>query len=103
MRPESFDVTEDIIPSAAIQSDDMIFQSMKDFVGFESGQNMFDQNGRFDRSFRNFHQILREFENVIPQFGFFVTLHFRQIKIRTRFSIQQFSGVMEKIESEIEK
>ena len=47
---ESFNATENIVPSTAVQSGRMIFQFVKNFIHFKRRQDRLDQDGRPNRT-----------------------------------------------------
>src|SRR5439155_18326265 len=100
---EFFDEPEDVIPAATIQPRRMFAQLVKNLLGLERDEDRLDQNRRANRTARNLQRVLREIENVVPEPCFEMALHLRQIKIRAAAALQQFGGVVEKIQTEIEQ
>lgn len=64
-----------------------------DFLHLERGENGFDQDSRSDGSNGETEPLLSEVEYVIPQASFEVTLHLRQVEIRTRAASKKILGV----------
>src|ERR1022692_5038816 len=81
----------------------MLAQFVKNFLCLERGENRLDQNCRANRAARNFQRVLREIENVVPQPRFKMALHFWQIEKRSAAALQQFGGVVKKIQTEVEQ
>ena len=68
----------------------------------EGGGEGFDQHGSTDGSLGDTDVVLGEGENVVPEASFLVVLHFRKIKVWTGPSLDEFTSVMEEVESKIE-
>ena len=100
---ELLDEAEDVVPAAAVQSGRVLAKFPEDLVHFEGGEDGFDEHRRADGAARNPELLLRQKENVIPQAGFQVALHFRQVEIRARAVGDQRLGVVEEEQAEIEE
>src|SRR5260221_8828979 len=81
----------------------MFAQFIKNFLGLERGEDRLDQNRRANRAARNLQRVLGEIENIVPEPRLEMTLHFRQIKIRAAAALQQFGGIVEEIQTEVEQ
>src|SRR6202045_4140474 len=103
MRAELLDETENVIPAPAIQPRGMIAQFVKDLVHFECRQNSFDQDGGANRSARNAQFVLGKTEHVVPQPRLQMTLHLRQVEVRTSAFAQQCRGVVKKEQPKIKQ
>src|SRR6185437_14546485 len=77
---EFLDVTENVIPAAAIQSDDMFAQLEKNFVHLERGGQGFDKHGRLDGAKRHANRFLGPDENIVPQPGCEIGFLFGQLE-----------------------
>ena len=99
---EALDEAEDVVPPSAVEPCGVVAQFVQDFVGFEGGQDGFDQHGGLDGPDGNVQGLLGVDENVVPQAGLQVTFHFRKIEIRTGAAFQQSFGVVVEVEAEIE-
>src|SRR6185437_3922505 len=100
---EFLDVTENVIPAAAIQSDDMFAQLEKNFVHLERGGQGFDKHGRLDGAKRHANRFLGPDENIVPQPGFEMAFHFGQIEIGPGAERLLPRVVMKEIKAEIRK
>ena len=100
---QRLDKGEDIVPAPAIQTDNMVAQRMEDFVHLEGGRKRFDQHGRLDRAGWQAEQLLRGFENLVPECGFLIVLYFRQVEIWPAAFRQCTLGIVEDIEPKIDK
>src|ERR1700759_1136455 len=81
----------------------MVAQLVENFVHFKRRQNCLDQHGRANTSLRNTQIVLRKNKNIVPQPRFQMTFYFRQIKIRGGAGGEEEFGIMEKVQSEVEK
>src|SRR5712672_3733216 len=96
MRAKLLDETENVIPAAAVQPRGMLAQFVKDLVHFECRQNRFDQDSGANRSARNAQFILGKTEHVVPQPRLQVTLHLRQVEVRTSPFAEQRLSIVKK-------
>ena len=99
---EFFDAGEDVIPATGIQTGTVFTQFVQDFIHFKRCDNRFNQHRGFDRALWQTQFVLRHHENVIPQTGFQMGFHFRQIEIRAGAACQLFFGIVEQEQREIE-
>ncbi len=82
---ELLDEAEDVVPTAAVERDDVVLQLVQDLVHLERGENGLDQHGGLDRAVRHADVLLGEVEHLGPQACFEVAFHLRQIEIRDRY------------------
>src|SRR5713101_4460913 len=101
MRAKLLDETENVVPASAVQPRGMVAQFVKNLVHFECSQNRFDQDGGANRSARNAQFILSKTEHVIPQPRLQMTLHLRQIEVRTSPFAQQRFSIVKKEQTKI--
>ncbi|KAF0164419.1 MAG: hypothetical protein FD157_2026 [Rhodocyclaceae bacterium] len=80
----------------------MFAKFVENFFQLECGQNGFDQHRALDGAMRQADFVLCHDENVVPQTGFEVALHFRQIEEGARAARDLFLGVVEQEQGEIE-
>ena len=99
---EPLDVAEDIVPAAAIETDNVILQLVQDFVHLERGRQRFDEDGGLDRAVRNAEGLLRVDEDVVPEARFLVAFHLRQIEIGAGAGSDLLLRIVEEVEREIE-
>src|SRR5882762_4176805 len=101
MRAKLLDETENVVPAPAIQPRGMVPQFVKNLVHLERRQNRFDQDGGANRSARNTYCFLGKTEHVVPQPRLQVTLHLRQVEVRTSPFAQQDLSVVKKEQTKI--
>src|SRR5262249_33154481 len=78
---ELLNVTENVVPSPAVQACAVMPQFVENLLHLEARQNMFDEHSRFDSSLRDVQRLLGSYKNVIPQARFEIMLQLGQIKI----------------------
>ena len=66
-------------------------------------RNGFNQDSPSDRSTRHANVILGNIKDIIPQTSFEVRFHLGQIKVRSSPSFDEFFGIVEEVETEIEQ
>src|SRR5204863_681540 len=98
-----FNAGKNIIPAAAVEPGGMLAQLVKNLVHLECGRNGLDQNRRTNGALCDTKLVLRQFESVVPNARFEMTLHFRQVKIWPAPARDQFPGVVKKEETEIKE
>ena len=102
-RPKFLDEAEDVVPPPAVQAGRVLAQLPEDLVHLEGGQDRFDQDRRADRAGRDAQLFLGGAEDVVPQPGFGVALHLRQVEVGGRPACEQPPGVVEEEEAEVEE
>src|SRR5262249_53572362 len=100
---ELFDSAEDVIPPARVQPGAVVAQFVQNLVHLESGQDGFNEHVGANGAARDIKGILPEVEDVIPQPRFQVAFQLGQIEIWPAASLDQFDGVMEVEQPEIEE
>jgi len=80
----------------------MIPQFIDEFVHFKGGRDRFDKTSTPNRPPRHANPILRNTENIIPKSRLKVTLHLREVEIGSCAGLDEFVGIVEKVETEIE-
>ncbi|MNG99786.1 hypothetical protein D3C79_589650 [compost metagenome] len=100
---QRFYVAEDVIPTAAVQPDDMVAQVIEDLVHLEDRRQGFDQYRGFDGAARQIKTILGKAEDFAPPGRFLPGLGFRQIEVRAAAFFQQLAVVVEEIQREIKQ
>src|SRR5712672_1427914 len=103
MRAKLLDEAENVVPAPAVQPRGMVAQFVKDLVHFERRQNRFDQDGGANRSARNAQFILGKTEHVIPQPRLQMTLHLRQVEVRTSPFAEQRLSIVKKEQPKIKQ
>ena len=81
----------------------MLAQLVENLIHLEGGEDRLDEHRRFDGAVRHAEHILGGKEDVVPEPGFEVALHLRQIEIRTRTGARQRLVVVGQIHGEIEQ
>src|SRR4029434_1825470 len=81
----------------------MIAQLVENFIHLEGGRDRFDRCRGADRPLRNAQLLLRKIEDIVPDTRLEMTLHFREVKVRTAAARDQFLRVVEEVEAEIEQ
>ncbi len=99
---EPLDVAEDVVPTAAIEADDVVLQLVKDFVHLEGGGQRLDQDRRLDGAVLHAERLLGVDEDVVPEPRFLVALHLRQIEIGAGAGCDLLLRIVEEVEAEIE-
>lgn len=87
---------------ATIQPRGMVSQLEKYLFHLESSRESFDQNSSPDGIVRHADVGLGEKENVVPQTGLEIVLHFWKVKVRAKAPLDQFLGVVIEIQAKIE-
>src|SRR5256885_15081357 len=98
---ELLDDREDVVPTARVQSDDMLPEFVQDLIYLERRWDRLDQDGRLDRASRQTQRLLGSQEDDIPEAGFEVTLELRQIEVRARAAREKFLRVVEEEQAEV--
>ena len=80
----------------------MIPQFKNEFVHFKGGRDRLDKTSTPNRPPRHADPILRNTENIVPKSRFKVTLHFGEVEIGSCAGPDEFMGIVEKVETEIE-
>jgi hypothetical protein len=89
-------------PSTAVQSRRMISQFINEFVHLKGGRDRLNETSPANRPTRHTDPILRNTENIIPKAGFEMTFHLGEVKVWACAGLDQFMGIVEEIETEIE-
>jgi len=101
-RTELLDATENVIPAPDVEAGRVLAQLVEYFVHLERGEHGFDQCRRLDGPLRHTQRILRHHENIVPQPGFEMAFHLRQVKVRPAVGGEQGLRVVEEIQREVE-
>lgn len=80
----------------------MIPQLEQYFFHLKGSRKSLDQNSSPDSIHRDADVRLREVEYVIPETRFQVVLHLRKVEVGTRTTLDEFFGIVVKVECEIE-
>ncbi|OIQ92942.1 hypothetical protein GALL_251570 [mine drainage metagenome] len=80
----------------------MLAQFIQDLIHLEGGEDGLDQHGGLDRAAGNAEFFLGHDEYVVPQARFEVRLHLGQIEVGARAARDQFLGIVEHEQGEIE-
>ena len=80
----------------------MLAQLVEDFVHLEGGEDGFHQHRGLDGAARNAEFVLGHAEDVVPQPRFEVGFHLRQVEVGAGAAGDQFLGVVEEEQGEIE-
>ncbi|KAF1858516.1 hypothetical protein Lal_00015033 [Lupinus albus] len=99
---ELLDAREDVVPAARVQAGAVLAQFVQNLVHFERGDDRLDQHGRLDRALRQAQFVLRHHEDVVPQAGFQVRFHLRQIEVRAGAARQLLFRVVDHEQGEVE-
>ena len=78
---QRFDIAEDVVPAPAVQTHNMVAQSVQNFVHLEYGGQRFDQQRGFDGAARQLKTVFRKAKDFTPPRGFLPGLSLRQIEI----------------------
>ena len=100
---QRFDIAKNVIPTAAVEANNMVAQGMENFVHLEHGRQRFNQQSRFDGAARQIKAVLCIAEHFTPPGCFLPGLRFWQIEIRAAAFCQQRFVVVEEVESKIEQ
>ena len=100
---ESLDVREDVVPASAVEADAAPAQRVQDLVHLEHRRQGFDQHRDLDRADRQTECELGEFDGLVPQRRFEMTLQLRQIQIRAAFAQMQHFCIVENEQTKIEQ
>ena len=98
---EFLDETEDVIPTSAVESDDVVAQFEQDFVHLERGQNRLDQHRALDRAVGETQTTFCKIEHLRPEPRLAMTLHLRQIEVRTRAARSEFAVVVKEVQAKV--
>ncbi|MNY77146.1 hypothetical protein D3C86_2169580 [compost metagenome] len=63
---QGFDVAENVIPASAVQADDVVAQSVQDFIHLEDSRQRFDQQSGFNGAARQTEAIFRVAKDFTP-------------------------------------
>lgn len=63
---QRFDIAEDVVPASAVQTHNVIAQSVQDFMHLEYGRQRFNQQGGFNGATRQVEAIFRVAEHLTP-------------------------------------
>ena len=94
---------EDVVPSTTVQPSRVLFELIQDLLHLESGWKRLDQDCRSDTSLCNTELASCEAEDVVPESGFEVVFHLWEIEIRSMTSFDEFCGVVEEVDAEVEE
>lgn len=101
---QRFDIAEDVIPTTAVQTNNMVTQHVKDFIHLEHGGQRFNQQRRLDGAARQIKAIFCMAERLRSRRPASCEgLGFRQIEIGTTALCQQCLIVVEEIERKIKQ
>jgi len=80
----------------------MIPQFIDEFVHFKGRGDRLDKTSAPNRPSGHADPILRNTEDIVPKSRFKVTLHFGEVEIGSCAGPDEFVGIVEKVETEIE-
>ncbi len=100
---KGLDEAENIVPASAVEPGHMVAQLVDDLVHFERCRQGFDQHGCLDGTLRDPQVILRKDDDLVPQPGFKMVLHLRQVEIGAGALRDRGLGAVEHIEPEVEQ
>ena len=103
LRADALDVAEDIVPSAAVEADNVVLQGEEDLVHLEGRRQRLDQHGRLDGPDRQAQRLLRIDEHVVPQLRLAPALELGEVEVGARPLRQRSFGVVVQIEAEVEQ
>lgn len=86
-----------------IETGGVIPQFEEDLFHLERSRECFDQNGSPDGVVGNSEIGLREEEDVVPETGLKVVFHLWKVEIGTGAALDEFMGIVVKVEREIEQ
>jgi hypothetical protein len=72
-------------------------------VHLKGRQNSLNQHGSSDSPPRNSDGVLGQVEDVVPESGLQVRLHLGEVEVRSMAILDELLGVVEKVQSEVEK
>ena len=100
---QTLDERENVIPAAAIKTNDVVFEFEQDFIHLERRRQRFDQDRAAERAVFDAERFFRIGEDVVPQAGFFVAFHFGQVE-SGRLALRDHGfRVVEDIKAKIEE
>src|SRR5574343_558528 len=100
---ELLDAGEDVVTATGVQTGRVVAQFVEDFFHLEGGENGFNQHGGLDGALRQTDVVLGHNEGVIPQAGFEVAFHLRQVVERAGATGNLFLCVVEEDQTEVEQ
>src|SRR5688572_1512433 len=100
---ELLDEAEDVIPAAAVETDDVIPELPEDLVHLEGRENGFDQCRSLDRLRRKAEYLFGVAEHVRPEAGLQVTLGFRKVEVRAASALLESGVVVKQVETEVDE
>src|SRR5699024_9254283 len=99
--PEIFDDTEQVIPSTSIQTGSVVPQLIENLVHLEDGGNRLDEHGGPYCAVLDSQCTFGMGEDVVPPPRLLRIFQFWQIEVRSTATLEQFPGIVEKVETKI--
>jgi hypothetical protein len=99
---ELLDAGEDVVPAPGVEAGGVLAQFVEDFFHLEGGEDGFDQHRGLDRAARQADVVLGHDEDVVPQAGFEVAFHLRQVEEGAGAAGDLLLGVVEEDQREVE-
>ena len=100
---EVLDDAEQVVPPAGVEPGGVIAQLVQDLVHLERRGDRLDQHRRPHRAVRDAEPLLGEGEDVVPQPRLEVALGLGEVEVRAAAAAQQFGGVVEEVEAEVDE
>lgn len=95
--------TEDVIPSPTVQTGGMFLQLIQNLFHLERRGQSLNQYCRPNHTLLHPQVTCRKGEGIVPKTSFEMVFHLREVKIRPRTSGDEFAGVVEKVQTEVEE
>lgn len=100
---EFLDDGEDVVPSAAVETGGVVAELVDDFVHLKYRSDGLDQDGASDRASWHPDVILRQVEDIVPQSRLEMRLHLGEVEVGAGATLDEFKGIVEEVEAEIEQ
>src|SRR6185436_2763060 len=100
---EFLDEAEDVVPTTAVQTDDVVLELVQDLVHLEGGENGLDQHRDLDGLRRDAERGFGMLEHIRPQTRFAMVFELRQIEVRASAARLQRRVVVKQVEAEIDE
>ena len=102
--PQTQDLqAEDVVPSTAVQSRRVLPQLVQELFHLERGRERLNETSGPDAVLRQTQLAGSQVEDIIPKSSFKVVLHLGKVEVWAVTALDQFGGVVEKVDGEIEK
>jgi hypothetical protein len=103
VRAELLDEAEDVVPAAAVEPKDVVFELVENFVHLERGEDGLDQHRALDRAMAEPERLLGEREHLVPQARLAMILELGQVEIRAGTAARELGVVVVEIQPEVDE